>query len=101
MLQIKPLSEKLQKVACEELGEVPQRIPEDLKTLKTWISHQPHLKCRTEDQFLVQFLRGCKFSLERAKEKLEHFYSLRTKYSDMLETCDVDDEKFRTYFNTR
>lgn len=31
-----------------------------------------------DDQWLVAVLRGCKFSLERVKEKLELFYTLRS-----------------------
>jgi len=29
------------------------------------------------DQFLLAFLRGTKFSLERAKEKFDRFYTLQ------------------------
>lgn len=95
MAQIKPLSEELQKIAIEDLHEVPSRIPEDLQALKTWIAQQPHLRVRTEDQFLIQFLRGCKYSLERAKEKLDLYYSLKTKYPTMFAPTDVDEPRFK------
>lgn len=95
MAQIKPLPPHLQKIAEEELYEVPSRIPEDLEALKLWIKQQPHLKTRTNDQFLIQFLRGCKYSLERAKEKINLFYTLKTKFPNMLGAYDVDDDKFR------
>uniref|UniRef100_A0A1I8QDJ5 CRAL-TRIO domain-containing protein n=1 Tax=Stomoxys calcitrans TaxID=35570 RepID=A0A1I8QDJ5_STOCA len=99
MAQIRPLSAELQKIACEDLGEVPSRIPEDLAALKLWIQQQPHLHSRTDDQFLIQFLRGCKHSLERAKEKLDHFYALRTKYPETFCATNIDDPKFRAYFD--
>lgn len=100
MAQIKPLSVELQKVAIEELGEVPERIAADLQDLKTWIQQQPHLKARTDDQFLVQFLRGCKHSLEKAKRKIDAFYSLRSLHVDMRSVTDVDELKFRQFHNT-
>lgn len=30
-----------------------------------------------DDQWIVTFLRGCKYSLERTKEKLDLYYSIR------------------------
>ncbi|XP_061401745.1 retinol-binding protein pinta-like [Musca vetustissima] len=96
---IQPLSEDLQKVAIEELGEVPSRIPEDLLALKTWISQQPHLKARTDDQWLIQYLRGCKYSLERAKEKLDFFYTITSKYPELFTCDDLDNPRFREVHN--
>uniref|UniRef100_A0A1I8NNE2 CRAL-TRIO domain-containing protein n=1 Tax=Stomoxys calcitrans TaxID=35570 RepID=A0A1I8NNE2_STOCA len=95
MANILPLSPELQKIAIEELGEVPSRIPEDLAALREWIKLQPHLRVRDDDQLLIQFLRGCKYSLERAKEKIDLFYSLKSKYPQMMNATDVNDPKFR------
>ncbi|XP_073813181.1 retinol-binding protein pinta-like isoform X2 [Musca autumnalis] len=78
-----------------KLFEVSSRIPEDLQTFKSWIEQQPHMKARMDDQFLIQFLRGCKYSLERAKEKIDHYYTIRTKYTDKLAIFDVNNERFR------
>ncbi|XP_013105430.2 alpha-tocopherol transfer protein-like isoform X2 [Stomoxys calcitrans] len=95
MLQIKPLSAELQKIAIEELHEVPARIPEDLKALKEWLITQPHLKARTDDQFLLQFLRGTKYSLEKAKSKLDYFFTFKTLRGEWYGITDVDDINFR------
>uniref|UniRef100_A0A1I8P560 CRAL-TRIO domain-containing protein n=1 Tax=Stomoxys calcitrans TaxID=35570 RepID=A0A1I8P560_STOCA len=100
MAQIKPLPDDFQEIATRELGEVTSRIPEDLEDLKSWIEQQPHLKACTDDQFLVQFLRGSKYSLEKAKRKIDQFYTLRTKYPEFLLTCDVDEPIFRKIHNT-
>uniref|UniRef100_A0A1I8PQ99 CRAL-TRIO domain-containing protein n=1 Tax=Stomoxys calcitrans TaxID=35570 RepID=A0A1I8PQ99_STOCA len=97
MANIRPLSGELQKVA-EELGEVPARLPQDLAALKEWIQQQPHLKANMDDQFLVAFLRGCKYSLERAKGKIDKFYTLKTKYPEIFCTYDVDEPKFREIY---
>ncbi|XP_075164999.1 clavesin-2-like [Haematobia irritans] len=95
MAKIFALSEELQKIANNELGEVPSRIPDDLQALKTWIQLQPHLKVRDDDQFIIQFLRGSKYSLEKAKEKIDLFFSLKGKYPELCNITNVDDPKFR------
>ncbi|XP_045539306.1 alpha-tocopherol transfer protein-like [Papilio machaon] len=75
---IRELSPELAHIAKTELNEDPKQTPEDIKHLREWIIKQTHLKARTDDQWLVAMLRGCKFSLERVKEKLDLYYTLRT-----------------------
>lgn len=77
-LKIRELSPELAEKAKEELNEVPERLADDVKVLREWVAKQPHLRARTDDQNLVNFLRGSKHSLERAKEKLDLFYTIRT-----------------------
>uniref|UniRef100_A0A1L8DZG8 Putative phosphatidylinositol transfer protein sec14 n=1 Tax=Nyssomyia neivai TaxID=330878 RepID=A0A1L8DZG8_9DIPT len=93
MPNIRPLPGPLAAKAAKELNEDPDRIEEDLETLRTWISKQPHLKARTDDQFLVSFLRGCKYSIERAKQKIDLFYSVRTSFKEIMKDRDVMSEK--------
>ncbi|XP_013105396.1 alpha-tocopherol transfer protein-like [Stomoxys calcitrans] len=94
MANVRPLSEDLQKAAAQ-IGETPTRLAEDLAALKEWIKQQPHLRANTDDQFLAAFLRGCKYSLERAKGKIDKFFTLRSKYPEIFAPKDVDDPKFR------
>ncbi|CAG9099755.1 unnamed protein product [Plutella xylostella] len=72
----RPLSPELQEKAIKELNEDPKRLESDIRHMKEWISKQSHLKARTEDQWIVSFLRGCKFSLEKAKQKIDLYYTL-------------------------
>uniref|UniRef100_A0A1I8PW14 CRAL-TRIO domain-containing protein n=1 Tax=Stomoxys calcitrans TaxID=35570 RepID=A0A1I8PW14_STOCA len=95
MANIRPLPDDLQKVAIKDLNEEPSRIPEDLQALRTWIQQQPYLRARIDDQFLIQFLRGSKYSLEKAKQKIDLFYSLKTKYPEMFGATDVNEPKFK------
>jgi hypothetical protein len=50
------------------------------------------LKSRTNDQFLVAFLRGCKHSIEKAKQKLDLFYSVRQHAPEIMSNRDPNDE---------
>lgn len=98
MPKINPLNAELQKIANEELGEQPLRISEDLQALRLWLQHQPHIKAREDDQFLIQFLRGCKYSLERAKSKLDLYFALKSKYPELMNVIDVNEPKFRDIY---
>ncbi|CAH0700726.1 unnamed protein product [Spodoptera exigua] len=83
-MEVRPLSLALQEKAALELYETPDKLERGLKELKEWISQQPHLRARTDDQWLAAFLRGTKHNLARAKEKLDLYYSLRTVSPDLF-----------------
>lgn len=91
MSNIRQISPELAKIAKDELNEVPERIDEDIIALRTWLQKQNHLKSRTDDQFLVTFLRGTKYSLERAKEKLDLYHTIRTAVPEITKNRDVSD----------
>ncbi|CAH2104807.1 unnamed protein product [Euphydryas editha] len=95
---IRSLSPELAEKARVELNEDPNRVASDLQYLKDWLSKQPHLRACTDDQWLVAFLRGCKYSLERTKEKLDLYYSLRTIAPDLF-NVKHDDSKFDELLN--
>ncbi|KAH8409953.1 hypothetical protein KR009_001921, partial [Drosophila setifemur] len=84
MSSIRPLNPALQAIAIKELNEVPHRVPQDIEALREWILKQPNLRACTDDQFLLAFLRGTKFSLERAKEKFLRFYMLRASIPEVF-----------------
>ncbi|KAL0894647.1 hypothetical protein ABMA27_013201 [Loxostege sticticalis] len=82
-MSVRELSPELAAKAQAELNEDPKRIKEDLQHLKDWLAKQPHLNARRDDQWLIAFLRGCKFSLERTKEKLDLYYAIRKTAPDL------------------
>ncbi|KAH8393770.1 hypothetical protein KR200_011314, partial [Drosophila serrata] len=84
MSSVRPLKPALQAIAIKELNEVPSRVLQDIEALRDWVLKQPHLQACTEDQFLLAFLRGTKFSMERAKEKFDRFYSLQASIPEVF-----------------
>lgn len=95
MINIRPLTPSLAALSAKELNETPERLVTDLKELKDWIKQSPHLNARTDDQFLVTFLRGCKFSLEKAKQKFDLYYTVRSKMPEVMFNRDPLDEKLQ------
>uniref|UniRef100_A0A1I8Q6S8 CRAL-TRIO domain-containing protein n=1 Tax=Stomoxys calcitrans TaxID=35570 RepID=A0A1I8Q6S8_STOCA len=96
MSKIQPLKPELQRIANEELNEIPQRIPNYLQKLKQWITDQSHLKARTDDQFLVQFLRHSHYNLEEAKRRIEVFLTYKTKFPSEVQFVS---NRFREIYN--
>ncbi|XP_013105370.2 alpha-tocopherol transfer protein [Stomoxys calcitrans] len=47
-----------------------------------------------DNQFLIAFLRGCKYSLEKAKKKLDGFYTMRSNFPDLFSSF-VDEQTAR------
>ncbi|KAH8336972.1 hypothetical protein KR059_009709, partial [Drosophila kikkawai] len=92
MPDLRPLSPELRSIAAAELNEVEERVPADLAALRDWLAKQPYLKARQDDQFLVGFLRGCKFSLEKTKSKLDHFYTIKTLMPELFGSRGVDEK---------
>ena len=41
----------------------------------------------------MYFLRGCKFSLERTKEKLDFFYSIKANCPEWFDNWDIDEDR--------
>ncbi|XP_031348851.1 alpha-tocopherol transfer protein-like [Photinus pyralis] len=88
MDEIRRLPSELQKKAVNELNEDPQRTQQALKHIKEWVRKQPHLNIRNDDQMLISFLRGSKWHITAAKEKVDHFYSTKTLMPELFKDRD-------------
>ena len=84
MPNIRVLSPELAKMAVNELNEKPDKVQSEIDSLKEWIRKTPHLNARMDDQFLLTFLRGCKHSLEKTKQKIDLFYTSRTFMPELM-----------------
>ncbi|XP_013105379.1 uncharacterized protein LOC106085611 [Stomoxys calcitrans] len=93
MAQLRPLNSELEEVARTKLNEVKSRIPDDLEALRTWIQKEPHLRARTDDQFLIAFLRHSKYSLESAKKRIDFFYTYKSSAKDLIKSRRIDDKQ--------
>jgi len=70
--------EDLLRAAQADLGEDPKQLEDKIRILREWADKSPHLQLiNKDDKLLRTFLRGCKFSLERTKEKVDFYFSVR------------------------
>lgn len=67
--------------ARRAIGEDPKRRDETLNIIRSWIAQQPHyssLPIEEADAFILFFARGCKYSLQSIKSKIDSYLSMRT-----------------------
>lgn len=63
---------------AKNLNETEEARRLALDEIKRWLAEvRPDLHARSEDKHILPFLRGCKFNLERTKEKLRNYYTMR------------------------
>ncbi|XP_012273701.1 alpha-tocopherol transfer protein-like isoform X2 [Orussus abietinus] len=72
-----------------ELNENVATRDKDLEIIKEWLSRQPHLPAFDDDQRLMTFLRGCKFSLEKCKRKLDMYFTMRAAVPEFFSNRDI------------
>ena len=92
MTHVRPLNSELAEIAHNDLNEVKSRIHDDLFALRSWLEKQPHLRARLDDQFLIAFLRYCKYSLENTKKRIDYFYTYKTNAKELIKSYRIDDK---------
>jgi len=98
-LKIRPLSPELLEQAKKKLNEDPKRRAADVQAIRDWLKKQPHIIANPSDQLLISFLRGCKFSLERTKEKLDMYYTMKTIVPEFFKNRDLSNETLKEILN--
>ncbi|KAG8292591.1 hypothetical protein J6590_034784 [Homalodisca vitripennis] len=79
------------KLIWEEIGETgPDKLENNIKLLKEWISCQPHLPKNYDERMLPLVVRGCKHNLERAKVKVDTYYSVRGSVPEIFQSRVAD-----------
>uniref|UniRef100_A0A1Y1NFY5 CRAL-TRIO domain-containing protein n=1 Tax=Photinus pyralis TaxID=7054 RepID=A0A1Y1NFY5_PHOPY len=68
--------------------EEQSTVQADIVHIREWLLKQPHLIARTDDEWILRFLKSCKFRLARTKEKLETYYTLRTSIPELFKNRD-------------
>ncbi|XP_067015152.2 clavesin-2 [Anabrus simplex] len=71
-----------------QINESPERMQSNLALLRQWVQCQPHLPQHLDDQLAMIFLRGCKHNLERTKQKLDVYFSVRGAVPELFSKRD-------------
>ncbi|XP_039444953.1 retinaldehyde-binding protein 1-like [Culex pipiens pallens] len=84
------LSEQFRTLAKEELREADDAVRLDaINQLRDWIVKNPAIKhCRTDDVFLLKFLRFRKFAVHQAGESIERYLAARQKMPQWFQGTD-------------
>ena len=74
--------EELEEDGREIFKEDRDQIARDIEELRTWIRSTAHMaNVRQDELFLKLFLRGCNYSLPETKEKLDLYFTVRSRQS--------------------
>ncbi|XP_066591221.1 alpha-tocopherol transfer protein-like [Prorops nasuta] len=98
MLLIQP-NEEMSKQIRVELNENIATRDKDLEMIKEWLAKQPHLPPYDDDARLMTFLRGCKFSLEKCKRKLDMYFTMRNAVPEFFANRDITRPELRDVAN--
>ncbi|XP_041362009.1 alpha-tocopherol transfer protein-like [Gigantopelta aegis] len=80
------LSPELLEKAKKELSEDPNTTRQEIKALRERLERIPGLKARTDDAFILRFLRARKFDQEKAFTLVMNFYTVKFEHADLFAT---------------
>ncbi|XP_064482483.1 alpha-tocopherol transfer protein-like [Ornithodoros turicata] len=79
------LTPEMREKAEEELGETPEKRELCLRRLRSLIKDEEALNSRTDDEFLLRFLRTKKFKVEVAFRTLRNYYRHRKESPEIFD----------------
>lgn len=75
--------------AEQHLNETDLTRKNSLIEIRKWLTEErPDLNGHLEDIFLLAFLRGCKFNMDRTKTKLTNYYTMRRDETEWFRNRD-------------
>ncbi|XP_044581849.1 clavesin-1 isoform X2 [Cotesia glomerata] len=98
-LEVGPLDEETKKLAEVELRETPENVKNGIETLRKLLEESKTLYYRTDDEFLLIFLRPCKFYAESAYALMQRIADFKVKNAALLDNLMPDDEKTAIFEN--
>ncbi|XP_078731744.1 alpha-tocopherol transfer protein-like [Lampetra fluviatilis] len=79
------LSPELVERARVELGENPETRAQEVQKLREALGSRPDIPARTDDGFLLRFLRARKFDHEKSFKLLESYYKCHETWPDIFQ----------------
>ncbi|KAB7496410.1 hypothetical protein Anas_06218 [Armadillidium nasatum] len=89
------LSEEDQEKVLKGLNEDLETKEKDIEHIKNWICQQPHFILNLSDFQILRFLRGSKYDLEKTKQKIDSYYSLKSKLPQWFNDRDPETPRLR------
>uniref|UniRef100_A0A2S2QQE7 Alpha-tocopherol transfer protein-like n=1 Tax=Sipha flava TaxID=143950 RepID=A0A2S2QQE7_9HEMI len=82
-----PEPDQLKKI-FQDIGTTEEKIDVEVKTLVEWMRKQPHLPNPDDERRIRMFLIMCKNSLERTKESLDQYYTIKSMVPEFFSDRD-------------
>ncbi|XP_035740136.1 retinaldehyde-binding protein 1-like [Vespa mandarinia] len=88
-----PIDSDTKALAVKELRETEENVKDGIETLRKYIEEDKKLYFRTDDEFLIIFLRPCKFYPQSAYELIKRIADFKQKQAALLDNLIPSDEK--------
>ncbi|RZC41215.1 CRAL TRIO domain containing protein [Asbolus verrucosus] len=97
MLLVQPTAEMRESIMKSFNEDVNTR-DSHLEAIKEWLRKQPHLPDTWDEHRILIFLRGCNFSLEKCKRKLDMYFTMRAAIPEFFANRDIDRPEMKEIF---
>ncbi|GFY61935.1 alpha-tocopherol transfer protein-like [Trichonephila inaurata madagascariensis] len=87
---LEKLPDKFIQIAKEELGETDEIRGPALEQFRKRILEDKKLKCPTNDEFLIQFLRARKYDVDKAMGLLRNYFNLLSSHPEIFDNLDKE-----------
>ena len=85
------LSNETLDIASEEIGENDQTRAQALAEVTHWLQSQPHLRnSRTDQSFILRFLRTNKYKIEKTCAMIERYLKMRMDHPKWFQNLDIE-----------
>lgn len=94
------LSQRYKEIALKALHENEAVRNQALQQLREWIAKDPHIiAVRTDPNFLLRFLRPCKFNVPATLSMIQRYLTCRDRYARWFKNLNVTDPKLSALFD--
>lgn len=83
-LEVESLNDEVKKIAVEELRETPEIVEQGIKELRELLKNDPSIHFPDDDEFLIIFLRPCKYYAKSAFELMKRISDFKEKHKNLL-----------------
>ncbi|KAF4527165.1 hypothetical protein B566_EDAN007183 [Ephemera danica] len=94
MALIVPDDEGLKKMKAG-FGAGDSNEAEDMAAIKSWFEKQPHLPKIMDDKMMLRFLHGAKYSMERCKQLLDMYFTVRSCAPEFFAERDISSPEMK------
>lgn len=92
-LDTESLSDASKALALEQLRETPENVKAGIEELRELLKNDDTIHYRDDDEFLMIFLRPCKFYAKSAHALMQSIAKFRETHSNLLKDLVPEDEK--------
>lgn len=92
-LELDPISDEVKALAEKELRETPENIKKGVEELRELLKNDPTIHFADDEEFLLIFLRPCKYYAQSAYELMKRIANFKEKHKALLNDLMPEDEK--------